>query len=141
MNISNKAKYGVRIMMYMATASESTMTVQKIFNMEDVSKRYLEQIFSDLKKRGLVKSIKGKHGGYYIAKPLDAITVHDIIEAIEGKVDLGSLPTEGQKEIEMVFNEHLWMPLQSSMESLLKGVTLEHLLSEYHQTQSNMFYI
>ncbi len=141
MNISNKAKYGVRIMMYMATASESTMTVQKIFNIEDVSKRYLEQIFSDLKKQGLVKSIKGKHGGYYIAKPLQAITVHDIIEAIEGKSDLGSLPTEGQKEIEAVFEEHLWHPLQSTMESLLKGVTLENLLTEYHQTQSNMFYI
>ena len=141
MNISNKAKYGIRIMMYIATASESMMTVQKIFNMEDVSKRYLEQIFSDLKKQGLVKSIKGKHGGYYIAKPLADITVYHIIEAIEGKVDLGALPTEGQKEIEEVFEEFLWHPLQSNMESLLKGITIENLLNEYHQTQSNMFYI
>lgn len=141
MNISNKAKYGVRIMMYIATSSESTLTVQKIFNIEDVSKRYLEQIFSDLKKQGLVKSIKGKHGGYYIAKAMDAITVYDIIEAIEGKSDIGALPTEGQKEIEAVFKEQLWQPLQSSMEALLKGVTLEDLLNDYNETQSNMFYI
>lgn len=141
MNVSNKAKYGVRIMMYIATSGETTTTVQKIFAMEDVSKRYLEQIFSDLKRQGLVKSIKGKHGGYYIAKAFDEISVYDIIEALEGKVDLGALPTEGQKEIEAVFKEHLWSPLQESTDNFLKSVTLEQLVSSYNQTQSNMYFI
>jgi Rrf2 family protein len=141
MNVSNKAKYGLRIMMYIATSGEATTTVQKIFSIEDVSKRYLEQIFSDLKKFGLVKSIKGKHGGYYIAKDLEAINVYDIIEALEGKVELGSLPTPGQKEIEAVFGEHLWTPLQESTEKLLKGVTLEQLVNSFNATQSNMYFI
>ena len=141
MNVSNKAKYGIRIMMYIATSSETTTTVQKIFNIEDVSKRYLEQIFSDLKKHGLLKSIKGKHGGYYIAKKLDVITVYDIIEALEGNIELGVLPTEGQKEIEEVFARHLWNPLQTNVESFLRSVTVEKLVNDYQQTQSNMFYI
>ena len=141
MNISNRAKYGIRIMMYMATSSEDMTTVQKIFNFEDVSKRYLEQIFSELKKHGLVKSIKGKHGGYFIAKNFEDISVFDIIEALEGKVHLGTLPTEGQKEIEQVLESELWNPLQSAMEDLLKGITLDSLVNQYNQSQSNMFYI
>lgn len=141
MNLTNKAKYGIRIMMYIATSSETTTTVQSIFAMEDVSKRYLEQIFSDLKRFGLVKSIKGKHGGYYIAKPFSTITVQDIIEALEGKADLGALPTEGQKEIEQVFEQHLWQPLQALTETFLKAVTLKQLVDAYHETQSNMYFI
>ena len=141
MNISNKAKYGIRVMMYIATSSETTTTVQSIFKIEDVSKRYLEQIFSDLKKQGLVRSIKGKHGGYYIAKELSAITVQDIIEALEGDLNLGTLPTEGQAEIEDVTKRLLWQPLQNQVGTFLGGITLEQLVTEYRETQSNMFYI
>lgn len=141
MTISNKAKYGVRIMMYMATSSKPTTTVQMIYNIEDVSKRYLEQIFSDLKKRGLVKSIKGKHGGYFIAKELHDISVFDIFEAVEGNVPLGALPTDGDKIMEEVFNTTLWQPLQEQTASLLKSVTLDKLLEAYNASQSNMFYI
>lgn len=128
-------------MMYIVTSPETTTTVQSIFRIEDVSKRYLEQIFSDLKKYGLLKSIKGKNGGYYIAKDLDQIRVYDIVVALEGKVELGSLPTDGQKEIELAFDTILWEPLQSQLETFLKSISIKQLLAEYHQTQSNMFYI
>lgn len=128
-------------MMYIATSSETTTTVQKIFNIEDVSKRYLEQIFSDLKKHGLLKSIKGKHGGYYIAKKLEAISIYDIIVALEGNIELGVLPTEGQKEIEEIFQRQLWTPLQKNVDSFLRDVTIEILVNDYQRTQSNMFYI
>lgn len=50
MNISNKARYGIRIMLYIALESGTTITVQDVFEKEDVSKRYLEQIFAELKK-------------------------------------------------------------------------------------------
>jgi Rrf2 family protein len=141
MNISNKAKYGIRIMLYIALESGDTITVQDIFNKEDVSKRYLEQIFAELKKNGLVHSIKGKHGGYFISKSLNDITPLDIIVAIEGEGNIGELPTEGDKELENVLQEQLWGPLQQDIKSLLSSVTLEDLLSDYNQRQANMFYI
>jgi Rrf2 family protein len=141
MNISNKAKYGIRIMLYIALEKGETTTVQDIFNKEDVSKRYLEQIFADLKKSGLVHSIKGKHGGYFVSKPLSDITPLDIIHAIEGDGDLGALPTEGDKELEEVLKEQLWSPLQSEIKNLLSNVNLEDLINDYHQRQANMFYI
>lgn len=141
MNISNKARYGIRIMLYIALASGKTITVQDVFEKEDVSKRYLEQIFAELKKNGLVTSIKGKHGGYYIPKPLKEITALEVVVALEGEGTLNSLASSRDKELENVLKESLWTPLQTEIKTLLAGVTLEKLLSNYNERMSNMFYI
>jgi Rrf2 family protein len=141
MNISNKAKYGIRIMLYIALESGNTITVQDVFDKEDVSKRYLEQIFAVLKKHNLVISIKGKHGGYYIARPLSEITALDIIIALEGDESIGALSNSNNKDLDFLLEEHLWTPLQEQIKSILSGVTLEELMTNYHQRQANMFYI
>lgn len=141
MNISNKARYGIRIMLYIALASGKTITVQDVFEKEDVSKRYLEQIFAELKKNGLVNSIKGKHGGYFIPKPLKDLTALDVVVALEGEGTLNSLASSRDKELDTVLEESLWTPLQTEIKTLLAGVSLEQLLTDYNERMSNMFYI
>lgn len=141
MQITNRAKYGIRIMLYIALESGNTLTVQDVFIREDVSKRYLEQIFAELKKNGLVGSIKGKHGGYYIAKPMKEITVYEIIRALEGEGDFSSIPTSGDKELANVLNDQLWTPLKNTLYEFLSHITLESLMNDYQQRQGNMFYI
>lgn len=141
MTISNKARYGVRIMIYIALESGKTITVQDVFIKEDVSKRYLEQIFAELKKNGLVASVKGKHGGYFIPKALKDITAYDVIYALEGEGGINSLAPSKDKELEAVLGEQLWHPLQEAVELLLRSITVESLLSDYTTRQTNMFYI
>lgn len=141
MNISNKARYGIRIMLYIALESGNTITVQDVFAKEDVSKRYLEQIFAELKKYGLVASIKGKHGGYYIPKPLKEVTALDVIIALEGEGSLNSLAASSNKELEDVLEDIIWTPLQGAIKILLSGITIDTLLTNYNERQSNMFYI
>lgn len=125
--------------MYIAFEGGKTVTVQEIFEKEDVSKRYLEQIFSELKKYGLIKSIKGKHGGYFISKPAKEVTILDIVVSLEGK--LGSVIVSNNKALERVVEEQLCIPLKDSMEAIMSHITLESLVTDYNQRQSNMFYI
>lgn len=128
-------------MLYIALESGTTITVQDVFEKEDVSKRYLEQIFAELKKNGLVNSIKGKHGGYFIPRDLKQISALDVIVALEGEGTINSLASSKNKELENVLDDRLWQPLQQSIESLLSSVSLEALLADYNERQSNMFYI
>ncbi|PKM53667.1 MAG: Rrf2 family transcriptional regulator [Firmicutes bacterium HGW-Firmicutes-3] len=139
-HISNKARCGIRIMIYIALDAGTKTTVQDIYTKEDMSKRYLEQIFADLKKNNLVSSIKGKHGGYNISRPYNEITAYDIIVALEGEELTGDTDSKN-KDLNQLLDTKLWQPLQSQIQDLLSAITLEELISDYVGSQTNMFYI
>lgn len=85
MRISSKGRYAVAAMTELAGAwkrSES-LTVLRISETLGISKIYLEQVFSLLKRAQLVNSIKGAQGGYQLAKPPEEITAADILSASE----------------------------------------------------------
>ncbi|VDN46269.1 Rrf2 family transcriptional regulator [Petrocella atlantisensis] len=139
-HISNKARCGIRIMIYIALDAGTKTTVQDIYTKEDMSKRYLEQIFADLKKNNLVSSIKGKHGGYNITRPYNEITAYDIIVALEGEELTGDIDSKN-KDLNQLLDNKLWQPLQSQIQDLLSAITLEALVNDYVGSQTNMFYI
>ncbi len=89
MKLSTKSRYGVRAMFDMAYhAGTLPAQIKDISRRQNISPRYLEQIFQDLKKAGLLKSRRGPQGGYSLAKPAEAITVKDIVLAAEGELQL-----------------------------------------------------
>jgi Rrf2 family iron-sulfur cluster assembly transcriptional regulator len=84
--ISTKIRYGLRALCDLAySTSESPCQIKKISVRQDISARYLEQIFKKFKKAGIVKSVRGPFGGYLLAKEPQFITVGDIIRAIDGE--------------------------------------------------------
>ncbi|PLX99687.1 MAG: Rrf2 family transcriptional regulator [Desulfuromonas sp.] len=89
MKLSTKSRYGVRAMFDMAYHS-GTMPAQikDISRRQNISPRYLEQIFQDLKKAGLLKSRRGPQGGYSLARAAEEITVKEIVLAAEGELML-----------------------------------------------------
>jgi Rrf2 family transcriptional regulator, iron-sulfur cluster assembly transcription factor len=89
MRFSTKSRYGVRALFDMAYHS-GTLPVQikDISRRQAISPRYLEQIFQDLKKGGLLKSKRGPQGGYQLTMKPHEITVRDIVLAAEGEVAL-----------------------------------------------------
>ena len=127
-------------MIYIALDAGSKTTVQDIYAKEDMSKRYLELIFADLKKNNLVTSIKGKHGGYNISRPNNEITAYDIIVALEGEELTGDIDSKN-KDLNLLLDTKVWQPLQTQIQDLLSAITLETLVSDYLESQSNMFYI
>ncbi len=89
MKLSTKSRYGVRAMFDMAYhAGTLPAQIKDISRRQNISPRYLEQIFQDLKKAGLLKSRRGPQGGYSLAKPAEEITVKDIVLAAEGELQL-----------------------------------------------------
>ncbi len=91
MMISTKGRYALRIMVDIAKfGGNGPVSVREIAGRQDISEKYMEQIVGVLTKRGLLRSIRGAQGGYYLAKKAEEITVGDILRATEG--DLA--PTE-----------------------------------------------
>ncbi len=97
MRLSSKGRYGVRALFDIAFHNDGGPTqVRLIARRQGIPPRFLEQIFQDLKKAGLVVSKRGPKGGYALAKPSEEIRVGDIVRALEGPVVLSS-PDEGAK--------------------------------------------
>jgi Rrf2 family iron-sulfur cluster assembly transcriptional regulator len=85
--LSSKGRYGVRALFDIAFHNEGRPTqIREIAERELIPARFLEQIFQDLKKAGLIGSKRGPRGGYHLARPASEISVGDVIRALEGPI-------------------------------------------------------
>jgi Rrf2 family protein len=83
--LSNKGRYGVRALFDIAFHNDGRPTqIREIAERELIPARFLEQIFQDLKKAGLIGSKRGPRGGYHLARPAAEISLGDVIRALEG---------------------------------------------------------
>jgi Rrf2 family protein len=88
MRLSTKSRYGVRALFDIAYYSKGHPTqIKEISKREGITPRYLEQIFQKLKKAGMVKSIRGPKGGYFLSRTPEEIFVGDIIRAMEESIE------------------------------------------------------
>jgi Rrf2 family protein len=85
--LTNKGKYGLKAMLYLAGLRENEIAqVAHIAQANNIPKKFLDQIFADLRRAGLVHSKKGKAGGYALARPASEIKAGQIIRAIDGPI-------------------------------------------------------
>jgi Rrf2 family protein len=88
MRLSTKSRYGVRALFDIAYhAEEAPAQIKTISQRQGITPRYLEQIFQKLKRAGIVKSIRGPRGGYYLARKPEEIAVGDVIRAMEETIE------------------------------------------------------
>jgi len=87
MTISTRGRYASRIMVLLASAPEMrSLTKYYIAEEEGITPAYVQQLMMALRLAGLVKSHRGRDGGFSLARPPEAITVTDILKAVEGEV-------------------------------------------------------
>ena len=110
--------------------------------------KYLEQIFSSLRKAGLVRSVKGPQGGYLLAKRPESITVADVIHALDGSYLLEDersvVSGTDEKGISTAIQKLLIDQMNDQTDRLLKQLTLRNLVDssmEYSQVGQEMYYI
>lgn len=129
MKLSNKGRYGVRAIFDIAFHSAGKATqIKDISRRQAIPPRFLEQIFQDLKKAGLVTSKRGPRGGYALAMEPVAIRLGDIIRALEGPVTLGSANGEGQgDETSRVVTENAFSELSDNVEACFDALTIQDL--------------
>jgi len=85
--LTNKGKYGLKAMLHLARLGENEIAqVAQIAEANNIPKKFLDQIFVDLRRAGLVYSKKGKAGGYSLAKPAEKIYAGQVIRAIDGPI-------------------------------------------------------
>ncbi len=148
MRISSKGRYGMAAMISVAQLGSSGefVTVISIAEKLGISKIYLEQVFSLLKRSKLVTSIKGSQGGYQLSKPAEKITAYDILQAVEISLfeKTERSVSEESNEIENSLKSLIWENLDNSISIVLKNVSLSDLVQEAEKSKSGdhfMFYI
>ncbi|WP_437314059.1 RrF2 family transcriptional regulator [Sorangium sp. So ce385] len=99
MKLSNKGRYGVRALFDIAFHNDGRPTqIREISERELIPARFLEQIFQDLKRAGLISSKRGPRGGYHLARPASEISLGDVVRALEGPVAVIAPDDEGNPE-------------------------------------------
>lgn len=148
MRLSAKSRYALAATIHMAQNSNKNeyITLISISEKLDISKIYLEQVFSLLKRGGIVTSIKGSQGGYQLARDSKQITVYDILSSVETSLFETTEETikERAPEIEAALNYAVYEPLDEAVKSMLMKVSLYDLVSEsekHKPDQGFMFYI
>jgi len=86
--LSQRARYALKAMINLARAEPASRQVSAIAAEEDIPRKFLEGIMSELRRAGLVESARGKTGGYRLARPADLITFGDIIRLTDGPLAL-----------------------------------------------------
>jgi Rrf2 family iron-sulfur cluster assembly transcriptional regulator len=86
MRISRQVVYGLGCLLEVAKAKDKPLTIGEISFRQGLSKDYVEQLLIRLKRKNLIKSIRGLRGGYILAKDPHLITLKDVIEAEERKI-------------------------------------------------------
>lgn len=87
--ISTRFRYGLRALAFLAGYDPShTVNLHFIAEKENISRKYLENIFKLLRKGQIVRSVRGREGGYALVKKAEEISLYEIMTAIEGHVSL-----------------------------------------------------
>ncbi|WRS28583.1 Rrf2 family transcriptional regulator [Oscillospiraceae bacterium MB08-C2-2] len=148
MRISAKGRYALAAVINMAQQYNNGeyITVINISETLGISKIYLEQVFSLLKRAQLVVSTKGAQGGYQLARMPQQITALDVLLAVEASLFEQTQETVSEKapEIEKALRLSAFDVLDKRVRETLRAVTIADLVSDtekYKTQQANMFYI
>ena len=140
MIISSKGKYGLVALMDICLYSRSeAVTLKSVSKRQDISERYLEQIFSILKKGGIINSKKGAQGGYFLARKPKDITVGGILNILEGYLKIVS-PSEEKNDIECFMQKKIWNNINRQIETYFNSITLEELVKDYIEGKITIMY-
>jgi len=131
MRLTTKGRYAVTAMIDIALHRDAgPVSVTEVADRQAISGAYLEQLFSKLKRAGLLDSTRGPGGGYDIVRPLDAITVADIIAAVGEGVDATRCQGAADcRDGATCLTHDLWQALSTHIDSFLAGITLQALLA------------
>ncbi len=136
MYISTKTGYALRAMIELAlTGDEEPLSIAELAVRQQLPSKYLEHLFSLLKKTQLVKSRKGTHGGYLLARPAKLITLQDVMSAVEESRDYSYCRHDHiGKDYCQGTNCHLrsfWDAIGHDLETYFSGISIEEIIEKH----------
>jgi Rrf2 family protein len=133
MRLSTKSRYGVRAIFDIAYHFGGLPTqIKEISRRQEITPRYLEQIFQKLKHAGIVKSIRGPKEGYYLARKPEKIAVADVIRAMEESIEpvFCVRPPKGRKKCHRESNcvaQIIWREAGKRISGYFDSVSIEKM--------------
>jgi len=127
MKFSTKAEYGLRAMTSLAFDFPEKKSIGDIAKLENISIKYLERLMNELRKSELIKSYKGKKGGYVLSRNPKKIKVGEIVEALEGLIS--PMDCESKKcKSKQCFSRVVWVELGRQIRKTLYSIKLSDLI-------------
>lgn len=135
--VSTKAQYGLRALIDIGQRPGAAVPLKDVSERQGISQHYLEQIASNLRRAGFIRSIRGAHGGYVLSRPPQQINAWDVVVAMEGSIApvacieddhscdrTGTCSTEG-----------LWRRVDTAIRGVLGSASLADLMVEEAQAR------
>jgi len=134
LKFSTRTLYGLKAILVLAMRyGEGSLSVSQIAKKEGISVAYLEQILNALKKKGLVKSVRGPQGGYVLAQKPSEVTLEDLFYCMEKKLfvekDSSAAFLKDRSEIS-IGNALFWQKFNAGIQKSLSETTLKELVDE-----------
>lgn len=130
MRLTTKGRYAVTAMLDLAlNADQEAISLADISRRQEISLPYLEQLFARLRRAGLVNSVRGPGGGYLLATPAAAISIAQVIDAVNESVD--ATRCQGLSDCQQgdtCLTHYLWCDLSDQIRGFLNGITLGQLM-------------
>ena len=148
MKFSQKSRYAIKALIDIAiNGKDGKVTVYSIAERNGISVKFLEQILAMLRKSGIVKSVHGTKGGYFLNKRPSEITVAEVLYAVEGDFTISgeNMPNDSSLSgISGIVQKNLIDRLNKSIKNITEDITIEELEKEYTKyiyEENVMYYI
>jgi Rrf2 family protein len=132
MHVTAKADYAVRAVVELASGGQdSPRKVDEVAQAQGIPVSFLENILTQLRSAGLVRSQRGPEGGYWLARPPEEVNLAQVIRAVEGPL----VGVRGLRPEEVVYEgsaeslQQVWLALRANLRKVLEHVTLADVAS------------
>ncbi|MFN4292125.1 MAG: Fe-S cluster assembly transcriptional regulator IscR [Permianibacter sp.] len=131
MKLSTKGRYAVTAMLDLALHTEQgPVALAEVSARQGISLSYLEQLFAQLRREGLVTSVRGPGGGYRLGRPAEQINVAEVIAAVNENIDATRCGGHGNcDDGEECLTHRLWLDLSNQIYNFLSGISLAEVVA------------
>jgi Rrf2 family protein len=130
MQIPRRVDYGLRAVIFLSDQKQGQCcSIAEIAKRQGVPRKFLEKIFQDLLRKGLIKSKRGVAGGYMLARPAESITFYQVIEALEGPIAVNACMDEHSScdQLPRCTMVGVWSQVQQKVVEIFAQTTLADL--------------
>jgi Rrf2 family cysteine metabolism transcriptional repressor len=130
-SVTSKSRYGVVALAELARSGDRPVPIAQVAERRGIPVQFLEQLFSTLRRDGLLSSQRGVKGGYTLARPADRITVLEVVQALDGRVGEEASEAGG-----------IWAEGVEALRGVFRGTTIAEIARrEADEAGSQMYYI
>ncbi len=138
MRLSTKSRYAVTSLLDMVMNSQKgPVSLAEISKRQGISLSYLEQLFAKMRRNNLVVSTRGPGGGYSLSMAPEAVSISDIICAVDDKVEVTNKDAlAGSAAYEPCLTEQLWEELSDQISNYLTNISLADMINNQSDTEN-----